>query len=714
MLASDITVRVVKSTRWAWAAIWAVFLALMLLVPLMYVGMPSDGVTGDLESLSALDGSAFLVRYVLESREGGPQPGDIILRVDGYTVAALLNGAARGADAWQTGDVLRYDVLRDEQPLTLNVELRPVSPLTVITHAPLTLLVVLSYSLMGTFLFVRLPDDGAAQRTMLFMMAAALMFYIDLYNFQLLAVPWHNAFWVHVAVEHFGYNLAYVAAAVLALHFPARSPLLHRHPLLLPTAIYLVCFAPVLAGLVLGETSAEKLYFSNRLAFVGSSIAQALVIFALGRQLRRKLDPIMRSQLLWLFWSTGIVGVVFLSTYVVPLVTDSTWLVPTGFFSIVALLIPVSLAVAILRFKLFEIDLVINRSLVYGALTLLLGGVFLLGVRVLENVLGTAGGAQVAAALLVGMLFNPVRLRMQHLVDRRLFGLRFDLNELQRATHRPDIRNPGYYTGMTFGGFELLGVIGYGGMGEVYKGVRGSEVVAVKTMLPTFASAQEYRERFQHEAQVTAMMSHPNIVGYRGAGIVDSIYYLALEYIDGVNLKEMLHEKGKLALDDARDILCDVAKAVTYMHANGWIHRDLKPGNVMLTPSGDNETYRATLMDFGLAKVETNLSQTGEEAVGTIDYMAPEQITAAQHIDQRADVYALGVMMFEMLTGAMPFKGGLAQVLFAYLHQPAPNPREIEPSIPVHTSLAIMRALAKDPDDRYPTVGALVEALFAA
>jgi serine/threonine-protein kinase len=173
-----------------------------------------------------------------------------------------------------------------------------------------------------------------------------------------------------------------------------------------------------------------------------------------------------------------------------------------------------------------------------------------------------------------------------------------------------------------------------------------------------------------------------------------------------------MRQSKKFSPEDLNDIMSGLTAALDYAHEKGFVHRDVKPSNVMLCLNEDEETYRAILMDFGVAKIqdaETDL--TGTDAVGTIDYMAPEQIEVSHAVDCRADIYALGVTLYEILTGEKPFKGSPAQVLFSHLQQPAPDPRKLNGDIPRHIARAIMKAMAKTPDARFRSAGALAAAL---
>lgn len=382
------------------------------------------------------------------------------------------------------------------------------------------------------------------------------------------------------------------------------------------------------------------------------------------------------------------------------------------------ILLPIGFALAITRTRLWDVDLVINRSLVYGVVTVALGAVFVAVSLLIQNILGESQStlALVLSVVIAGALFNPTRRQVQNLVDRRLYGFRFDLIQLEKAQNlKPAIQNAGLLTGKMIGEYELLGILGKGGMGEVYKGYKAdsSETLAVKVLPQLWTQDKSARERFIREAEMVSKLRHPNIVHVYAHGAFEDTYFIVMELILGVELSKYLKEHGEIPVEDLETIAFDVADALDYAHSQRLVHRDLKPSNIMLKLNEDKETYRAILLDFGVAKLEDSSERlTGTGAIGTIDYMAPEQIKEAKAVDHRADIYAMGVMFFEILAGQRPFSGTPAQVMFAHLQQPAPDIRDIKPEIPRHIAHALNRALAKEPEMRWNNASEFVRALF--
>jgi predicted Ser/Thr protein kinase len=378
--------------------------------------------------------------------------------------------------------------------------------------------------------------------------------------------------------------------------------------------------------------------------------------------------------------------------------------IPIAFF-------PLTILFSITRYRLWDIDVFINKSLVYGIVLGLAIGLFFLLLAALQIALGQSQPltAFVIAAIFAAVLFRPVAKQVQHFVDRYIYRLNFDLNQLEAAQQKPEIKNTGALTGKKLGKYEVMDFIGKGGMGEVYKGYADGKTVALKTLPANLAQEQDFMKRFQREAEVMQGLEHPKIVKLYDSGESEGQRFLAMEFIEGKELKAYLRDKGKISLDDAKAILCDIAEALDYLHEKGIVHRDIKPSNIMLR--GD-ELQEAILMDFGIAKIEDGKTRlTGSGAIGTIDYMSPEQILAAKEVDKRSDVYALGVVAYEMLTGERPFEGNAAQVMFAHLQKPVTDPRQHRSDLSENVAKAVMKALEKQPEDRFESAGAFVGAL---
>jgi predicted Ser/Thr protein kinase len=263
------------------------------------------------------------------------------------------------------------------------------------------------------------------------------------------------------------------------------------------------------------------------------------------------------------------------------------------------------------------------------------------------------------------------------------------------------------------GRYRLERELGRGGMGVVYlaRELNLDRAVALKVLPPDLATSGELRERFLREARTAALLSHPNIVPIHHAGEASGFAFFAMGFVDGENLAEHLRARGRLSPQDTVRVLREVAWALAYAHARGVVHRDVKPENIML----ERATGRVLVTDFGIARDERVTSLTEEGRVlGTVHYMSPEQATG-EPLDGRSDLYALGVIGFQALSGRLPFTADApGAVLVMHATRPAPPVQDAAPDVPPALARVIDRCLAKAPGERYPTGEALAEALTTA
>lgn len=272
----------------------------------------------------------------------------------------------------------------------------------------------------------------------------------------------------------------------------------------------------------------------------------------------------------------------------------------------------------------------------------------------------------------------------------------------------------GYVTkrnGEQFGKYRITGLLGVGGMGEVYEAVDTSKdrSVALKILSDQYSQDGRFRERFQRESRAAAILQEPHVIPIHDWGEVDGRLYIDMRLVHGETLHDML-KSGALPAERAVAIIGHIASALDAAHAAGLIHRDVKPQNIMVA-SGDF----AYLVDFGIAEAhgDSRLTMTGTQ-IGSMAYMAPERF-GGEDTTPAVDVYALACVLYEALTGQTPFPGhGLEQVIAAHLSAPAPRPSAINPHVPVALDNVVARGLAKEPDDRYGTAGALARAAHRA
>jgi serine/threonine-protein kinase len=254
--------------------------------------------------------------------------------------------------------------------------------------------------------------------------------------------------------------------------------------------------------------------------------------------------------------------------------------------------------------------------------------------------------------------------------------------------------------------YELEELVGTGGMSTVYRARDRllERQVAIKILHEHYSRDEGYVERFRREARAAAKLSHPNIVTVIDRGEADGRQYIVFEFVDGQNLKQLIVGRGRLPVRDALELGIEIGRALAFAHAQGLVHRDVKPQNVLLG-NGD-----VKVTDFGIARsldVNIGLTQTGT-VLGTGEYISPEQATGHQ-VDPRTDVYSLGVVLYELLAGEPPYSGdSLVSVAMRHVNDPVPSISLARPDVPLRVVAALQRAMAKDPDDRFQSMSDFV------
>jgi eukaryotic-like serine/threonine-protein kinase len=260
------------------------------------------------------------------------------------------------------------------------------------------------------------------------------------------------------------------------------------------------------------------------------------------------------------------------------------------------------------------------------------------------------------------------------------------------------------------GRYELEKLVGSGGMSNVFRAHDRllERTVAIKILHEQYTRDDDYVERFRREARAAARLAHPNIVTVIDRGEQDGRQFIVFEYIDGQNLKELTRD-GPLEVQEAIGLTLQVARALSFAHDRGLVHRDVKPQNVLL-----NEDGQAKVTDFGIARSldVQGVTQTGT-VLGTSDYIAPEQ-ARGQKVDPKTDIYSLGAVLYELLVGEVPFSGdNFVAVAMRHVNEPVPSVLEARPDCPARLDLAIQRAMAKDPDDRFESMDDFIAELEA-
>jgi tRNA A-37 threonylcarbamoyl transferase component Bud32 len=395
--------------------------------------------------------------------------------------------------------------------------------------------------------------------------------------------------------------------------------------------------------------------------------------------------------------------------------------------SVIALLsVPIAMVFSILRYRLYDIELVINRSLIYGLLIIALTAVFagiLLGLQSLFRAITGSHTPPpvgiVVATLAVFSLFNPTLKVTRSFVNKKIFGIEFNFTDakrlnakIEKAAHLPS------HVVTSIGGYTDLESISRGGMGEIYKARHPTlnHILAVKVLSLYFKDDPDFNKRFAREAEMMAKLRHPNIITIHDYGEQNGLPYIVMDYLSGETLSQILKEREQLSLKQSLPLLQDIASALDYAHAQGVIHRDIKPSNVIvepMTPSTTGRSQRAILMDFGIARfVDENSTLTASgDVLGTADYISPEQIHGIADLDSRADQYSFAVMTYQILTGHKPFeRNNTWAMIRSHLEEPPPDPR-IYVSMPDRVAKALLKALSKKPEERFSSVGELVAEL---
>jgi tRNA A-37 threonylcarbamoyl transferase component Bud32 len=462
-------------------------------------------------------------------------------------------------------------------------------------------------------------------------------------------------------------------------------------------------------------------------------------IYALIYRYTHSDNPIKREQLKWVVFSIAVavavgVGCNLFLVFFERINTSAQMMLiinmTTQTISVLAQLsVPVALVFSILRYRLYDIEIIINRSLIFGSLTGFLAVVFagvLFGLQTLfETITGSNHPptiAIVAASLVIFSLFRPTLQVSQTFVNRKLFGIEVDVNDVNRinarikkASHLPS------HLVTSIGGYTDLELIARGGMGEIYKGRHPTlnRTVAIKILSIYFKDDSAFNKRFAREADLMARLRHPNIITIYDYGEQDGLPYIVMEYLTGQTLSQVMKERERVPLVDGLPLLEELAAALDYAHDQGVIHRDVKPSNVILEPmttSTKGQKQRAILMDFGIARfmTENTMLTASGDVLGTADYISPEQAHGTAELDRRADLYSFAVMTYQLLTGHKPFeRNNTWAMIRSHLEEPPPDPR-IYIDLPDLAAQALLKALAKKPEERYTSVGEFVSELRRA
>jgi predicted Ser/Thr protein kinase len=447
-------------------------------------------------------------------------------------------------------------------------------------------------------------------------------------------------------------------------------------------------------------------------------------------------SPTKREQLKWIVFGIAVgilmgIGVnLFLNFFELAKPSAETYLVVdmlTQTLSVVAqFTVPVAVVFSILKYRLYDIELVINRSIIYGLLTLVLAAIFgilLFGLQSVYRAITKQDNpptiAVVISTIAVSSIFQPTRKILRRFVNRKLYGMDVDFEEIERRHEKMDkVANLSASEMTNVGGYKGLELIARGGMGEVYKARHPNlnRTVAIKVLSAFFKDDPNFNKRFVREAKTMAQLRHPNIITIHDFGEQEGLPYIVMEYLTGETLSQILAKQERLSLEESLPLLQELASALDYAHGQGVIHRDIKPSNVIIEPittMAAGRSQRAILMDFGIAKfaTENTMLTASGDVLGTVDYISPEQIHGTTELDSRTDQYSFAVMVYQMLTGKKLFeRSNTWAMIRAHLDEAPPDPR-LHVSLPDCVADAILKALSKKPEERFTSIGEFVAEL---
>ena len=421
-----------KGPFWLWCVVWAIGVLGWLAIFLVYARLPVDGATGDLESFTP---EGFRIQWLFEERAGGLRVGDIVVRAGGHTVDEWLNGASRG-QAWDIQDTVAYEILRNGRPMTLQIRLEPVPLRAVLNRWWGQLAASLALVIIGSYVFWKRPDDMAARLLMLFCNSIAVHIWGDAYNFQYAILTHPLIFWFHFCWEYISFIIVYASVLNFVSIFPAPHPLMRRFPRFTIFAPYILHALVVALVMALSPTWPQALRTGSHASWLVTLLQVLLAIAAAIYSARTVRDPVGRAQIRWILWGASVALLVVIPGYILPLPLFGRPFILHPIVMLLTGIIPAIFGISILRYRLFDIEIVVNRTVVYGTLTALLGGIYLVLVNVLtwlvQVVLDRRNDTLVVflATLSIALAFNPLRQQVQRLIDRAFYRKRLDYQKL--------------------------------------------------------------------------------------------------------------------------------------------------------------------------------------------------------------------------------------------------------------------------------------------
>jgi signal transduction histidine kinase/membrane-associated phospholipid phosphatase/ActR/RegA family two-component response regulator len=426
---------------WLWRIIWAGSILFGLSIFFVYARFPADGSTGDLESFSS---GGFRIQWILEPRSNNLIPGDQVIKAGDpatgmYTTDEWLSGASRGPE-WEDGGTVLFEILRDGQIENLRIQLRSISNQSVRQRWSAQLLISIGLILVGSYVFFTRPHEHSARLLMLFCLMVAVQIWGDTYNFQYATIPRRTVFWYHFFVENSTFILIYASILNFTMVFPEIHPLIKQHPRKTTLAIYLShpLAVSIIMLLTLGLTQSWSTAIRNgsRTSWFVALIQLILAFSVAIWSARRVRAPVPRAQIRWIVWGAVIVMAMGIPGYMLPILITGRPFIPHPIVMLLTAFIIIVFAIPILRFRLFDIEIVTNRTLVYGTLTATLITLFFLLVRILtlmnQIVFQDLNETMVVfiSTLSIALAFNPLRQRLQETIDRAFFKQKLNFRRL--------------------------------------------------------------------------------------------------------------------------------------------------------------------------------------------------------------------------------------------------------------------------------------------
>ena len=417
-----------KDATWLWHSIWIFALILSVGIVSMYIWLPVDGANGDMTSFTA---QGFRVHWIIEPRPEGLKANDVIIRAGGYSFEEWLNGA-RQDPQWRTNTTIQYEILRDGEVIALDVQLAPLTFMAIIRHWGLQFLAAISYFIFGLIVFWKQPQQHGARLFMVFCTTLAMQYVGDAYNFQFATIPWRWPFWVQFSFEFIIYTISVASVCYFTLVFPTKHPLIQHYPRLLPAILYLIPLLLIGRAFLPIPDWRSALLSTNNISW-GIAIIQIILAISLGMRSAIKADnPVARAQIRWILFGATVGVALVIPGYVLPLILGRAPFFHHPIMMIAIGYMIIFLGISILRYRLFDIEIVINRTLVYTLLSAILASLYFIVVSIstflLNAVLQRENETLVAfiATLSIAAVFVPLRQRSQHFIDRIFYRSKID------------------------------------------------------------------------------------------------------------------------------------------------------------------------------------------------------------------------------------------------------------------------------------------------